>query len=113
MIEFTPIWFQFEIPRRSYDARGKTLTGSITIDSQSVEVRSKDKVIRLDRIDRISYGRRGSDFVNKWIEVEYEAGGLRVVAYLKDAGWRGWRPLLTRSNRPILTALRAHCSPNL
>ena len=101
MIEFTPIWFQYEIPRASYDARGKTLTGSITIDSQSVEVRLKDKVIRPDRIERVAYGRRGSDFVNKWIEVEYELGSSKVTAYLKDAGWRGWRPLLKGSNRPI------------
>jgi len=29
------------------------------------------------------------------------------TVYLNDGGWRGWRPILTRSNRKIAAELRA------
>ncbi len=50
-------------------------------------------------------GRRGTDLLNRWIELRYGDSANPSTMYLNDGGWRGYRPILTRSNRKIAAEL--------
>ncbi len=89
------------------NARRSTLTGVLRIREGSAEFCSGDQVIQFQPILSVDSGRRGSDFVNRWIEVQYGDPDRPSTAYLNDGAWRGWRPILTRSNHRILTELSA------
>jgi len=103
-------------------ARSDTLMGTLTISEGYAEFVSGDVPERLPwtgasgRGERgrrfqpvldVLVGRRGSDFVNRWIELKYGGSANPSTVYLNDGGWRGWRPILTRSNRKIAAELRA------
>jgi hypothetical protein len=104
---FEEVWFQHELPKASIGAMSQRRVGVLTISDGRAEFRSGDYVETIAKIDELVIGRRGSDFVNRWIEIHYDAQGVATIAYLKDGRWRGWRPLLTRSNMDIAEALRA------
>ena len=89
------------------DARRSTLTGVLRIKDGRAGSRSGNGVIELQPILSVEKGRRGSDFMNRWIEIQYGDPEQPSTAYLSDGGWRGWRPILTRSNHRILTELSA------
>jgi hypothetical protein len=102
---YEPIWYQTELPRAASDARRSTLTGVLRIEDGSAEFNSADHVIQFQPILSVEKGRRGSDFMNRWIEVRYGEAASPSVAYLNDGGWRGWRLLLTKSNRRMVAQL--------
>jgi hypothetical protein len=102
---YEPIWYQSELPRAARDARRSTLTGVLRIEDGSAEFHSADQVVQLQPVLSVEMGRRGSDFMNRWIEVRYGEAPFPSVAYLNDGGWRGWRPLLTASNRRMAAEL--------
>jgi hypothetical protein len=79
--------------------------GVLRIEDGSAEFQSADQVIQFQPILSVEKDRRGSDFMNRWIEVRYGVAASPSVAYLNDGGWRGWRPLLTASNRRMAVEL--------
>ena len=98
---FQPVWLQTDLPRASMTARGNTLIGTLTIDTDCAEFRSDDVVMRLGPVRRVLVGRRGSDYFNRWIELAYGDSDQPSIVYLNDGGWRGWRPILMRTTRKI------------
>jgi len=86
-------------------ARMNTRTGVLTVTTTSAEFRDSRGAIRLDPVLKVSSGRRGSDFFNRWIEVEFGRQESPSTLFLNDGGWRGWRPILTRSNRRVVSEL--------
>lgn len=64
-----------------------------------------DRVLRFQPVLGVLVGRRGTDFLNRWIELRYGDSTNPSTVYLNDGGWRGWRPILTRSNRQIAADL--------
>jgi hypothetical protein len=68
--------------------------------------------MRIDNVQAISIGRRGSDIVNRWIKVTYGDEELPSNIYLNDARWLGWRALLTGSNKRIIASLRSLVGDN-
>jgi hypothetical protein len=70
------------------------------------ESRRVGKVVLSD-VREVSVGRRGSDIINKWVEVSASLDGAPGRVYLNDGGWLGWRALLSGSNEPIVEALAA------
>src|ERR1700722_8445009 len=99
------VWFQEEVPNAAMDARRNTLRGTLKIEDGHVLFCAGDLVAPLEPIHSVVRGRKGSDFVNRWIEVRYGEAASPSVAYLNDGGWRGWRPLLTASNRRMVEEL--------
>ena len=102
-------------------ARADTLMGALTISEDHAEFVSGDvperlpwtgagergeRVLRLQPVLDVLVGRRGKDFVNRWIELRYGDSANPSTGYLNDGGWRGWRPILTRSDRQIAAELR-------
>jgi hypothetical protein len=49
----------------------------------------------------MTYGRRGSDFFNRWIEVRCRPADVVKTVFIKDGGQRGWRPILHGTNGAI------------
>jgi hypothetical protein len=99
------MWFQTEPPKSGFDARAHTLIGALTVDQDAATFEVAGRTVRLSNLKGVAVGRRGSDHFNKWIEVVY-GDNHPQTAYLRDGGWRGWRPILTGSHRPIADALR-------
>ena len=103
--EYYEVWFQTDLPRAARDARRNTLRGTLRIENGLAQVLAGDQVIALEPVLSVVRGRRGSDFINRWVEVNYGDPAVPSVAYLNDGGWRGWRPLLTKTNRQMAADL--------
>lgn len=69
-------------------------------------------VYRFQPVRAVTVGRRGSDFFNRWIELQYGDSLKPATVYLNDGGWHGWRPILTRTNRRIAHYLRKLIPPS-
>jgi hypothetical protein len=105
---FTGIWLQTTPPRAAMRAYRDRRSGALTVDPVSHHAQFRadtGDVVRLDAVTDVRAGRRGSDFVNTWIEVHAQLGGGPSIVYLNDGGWLGWRPLLTGSNRKLAQSL--------
>lgn len=107
---YEPIWCQSELPRAAMDARRNTLTGTLRIGNGTVKFSTEDHATEFQPVVSVQKGRRGSDFMNRWIEVQYGDPEHPSTVYLNDGGWRGWRPILTGSNRRIVADLSAAIS---
>jgi hypothetical protein len=84
----------------------ETAVGTLVFDSGQVRFEGEGRVEVLENLKIISYGRKGTDFANRWIEIHYGPPNRRSVAFVKDGRWRGWRSIITSSNREITDALK-------
>ena len=101
------VWVQKETPRRSMRS-GERVTGELCVDAAagSATFRVPDgQQVRFAKVRAVTVGARGSDFVNTWVEVDCDVDGRRMVVYLNDAAWLGWRPLVTNANARLADAL--------
>jgi hypothetical protein len=64
--------------------------GKLTVSNSRVEFESSQRTIVIDRIQRVSYGKQGRDFVNNWVKIEYDEGGSSHKAFFADGGSHGW-----------------------
>jgi hypothetical protein len=103
--EYDEVWFQTDLPRAAPDARRNTLHGTLRIENGHARFLAGDQVIPLEPLLSVMKGKRGTDFINRWIEVRYGDSDPPSVAYLNDGGWRGWRPLLKGTNRQMAADL--------
>jgi hypothetical protein len=101
------IRYESTLPRAAMDARAETRTGTLTIAPDAVSFQDSLGYLDLSPVHNVAIGRRGSDLFNRWIKVSYGEGVRPATAFLNDGRWRGWRPLLTRSNRKIVSELRS------
>lgn len=99
---FEQVWFRSEPPERGRDAFAATRVGSLDFDLSGITFASPGFRVAIDRITEVRYDRVAPDFVNRWIILTHHGADGGGDVFLKDGGWRGWRPLLTRSNRRIL-----------
>jgi hypothetical protein len=60
----------------------------------------------MHRIVGVSRKRYGWGLVPRFVAITYETATGEAVAYFNDGEWKGWRPLLTGSNRRIVDAIR-------
>ncbi len=107
---YEPVWCQSERPRAAPDARRNTVTGTLSIEDGDVKFSTQDHAIDFQPVLSVQKGRRGSDFMNRRIEVQYGNPERPSTVYLNDGGWRGWRPILARTNRRIVADLLAAVS---
>jgi hypothetical protein len=64
--------------------------GKLTISEASVMFESSKRTVVIDRIQQVSYGKQGRDFVNNWVKIEYLDGGRPALAFFADGGSLGW-----------------------
>jgi hypothetical protein len=56
----------------------------------------------------VGRNRYGWGSVPRFVAITYEGYDGRATAYFYDAGWLGWRPLLTGSNRRMAHAIKLY-----
>jgi hypothetical protein len=103
----TNVWVQREQPRRSFRA-GDRVTGQLCVDTRARTALFRvpdDQHVELTNVRRVQMWTSRSDFVNTWVEVQCDVNGTRMVVYLNDGGWLGWRPILTSANTRLADAL--------
>jgi hypothetical protein len=101
-----PVWVQKEEPR--WTRGGARVTGQLCVDATArvATFRVPDgQQVQFTKARSVTVGARGSDFVNTWVEVDCNVDGRRMVVYLNDAKWLGWRALLTGANIRLADAL--------
>jgi hypothetical protein len=64
--------------------------GKLIVSQSQLEFRSDQRVIVIDQMRRVSYGKQGRDFVNDWVKIEYDEGGTRHIAFFAEGGSLGW-----------------------
>jgi hypothetical protein len=64
--------------------------GKLTIGENSVLFESSKRTIAIVRIQKVSYGKQGRDFVNNWVKIEYLDGDKPAIAFFADGGQLGW-----------------------
>jgi hypothetical protein len=102
---FEEVWLRHKVPKASMSAFDATEVGTLRVARDHATFETSTGSSQIANISAIKYGRVGSDFVNRWIRIEYYDKDQYRQVFLKDGGWRGWRSILTRSNAPILAAL--------
>ena len=89
---FQPVWYRpfqnkWEGPDFFVAMRD---SGKLVIEHDKLIYSGKMGEIVISDIHRVSYGRQGRDWVNKWVRIAY---GDKKVAYFADGGNLGWRGL--------------------
>lgn len=103
---FDKVWVRTTPPQMGFDAFASTSVGILTFDPDHVTFSSPGVQISIEEITKVSAARVGNDRVNRWIIVALRNPDGPSELFIKDGTWRGWKPLLTRSNRPILRAFQ-------
>jgi hypothetical protein len=65
--------------------------GSLIIGPSSIVFASGKRELAIDRIQHVSFGKQGRDFINNWVKVEYlTEAGQSALAFFADGGSLGW-----------------------
>lgn len=115
---FDPVWLVVEPPRPNLNPPKFFAPGRLTIDDNQVEFgpsaarlnwpfsRSRQRHLSLSRIVDVSRKRYGWGLVPRLVAITYDSPDGPKTAYFNDAAWKGWRPLLTGSNRRMVAQIR-------
>lgn len=121
---FDPVWLVLQRPRPNLDPPQFFAPGKLTIYDSRVEFGPSSarlawpfgpaqKVhLSLSRVVDVSRQRYGWGLVPRFVAVTYESSEGTSRAYFNDAAWKGWRPLLTRSNQRMVAQIRKRLGLN-
>ena len=99
----TSVWYRWS-PKRLWTPFAPQDVGTLLVTARYIEYSSRKRSLRISTTDisRISMGRQGSDWINKWVKVEY---GRNKVAYFADGRFLGCWGILGGTKR-LLDRLR-------
>jgi hypothetical protein len=80
-------------------------SGTLVVRDNRMEFTGKEQFV-IDKVLNVSYGKQGTDFVNKWVRIDYQDGPKEKTAFFADGGWWGWRGVFGGTRR-IYDAVRA------
>jgi hypothetical protein len=107
---YGPVWFSHHVPHASWRPHRWLASGTLHFtDTQAEFVAADGQTTILKAIRSVELGGFGRNpFTASWVKVSYIADGTTPRdAYVNDARWSGWRPLLTRSSEDLASALVA------
>jgi hypothetical protein len=118
VLTFEPVWLILERPRPNFSAGRFFAPGKLVIndhraefspsDARLVSAPSPQVHLTCDNITDVHLERYGRGLVPRFVALTYEnPEGGNAVAYFNDAQWKGWRPLLTKSNARMASAIRS------
>jgi len=120
VLKFDPVWLVLKRPRPNFDPPSFLAPGELLIEGHGAKFgpsdatlswpfdRTPDKHLTMDRIVGVRRKRYGWGVVPRLVEITYETTGRAEVAYFNDGGWKGWRPMVTGSNRRMVNAIRQY-----
>lgn len=120
---FDPVWHVRRRPRPSFEPARYFALGVLVVQGPTVEFHSKEPTgsltllggtatvdIRMNEVQSVGVERYGWGLFPRFVVIRSESEAGPCVAYFNDAGWNGWRPLLTRSNKRMAASLRYQLS---
>jgi len=114
---FDPVWLIRERPRPNLNPPRFLAPGRLVIARHRGEFgpssatlvwrpARNDIHLRMDDIVGVSRQRYGWGLFPRFVAIRYRTSHGEAVAYFNDGGWKGWRPLLTRSNQRMMDAIQ-------
>jgi hypothetical protein len=82
-------------------------TGKLMVGENSIEFKGGKETVVITNIQRVTFGKQGRDFVNKWVKIEYGHRTTPSVAFFADGSLRGWGGIFGGTKR-ILEAVKQH-----
>jgi hypothetical protein len=80
-------------------------TGKLIVHDDALEFQGKKENLVITHIRHISFGKKGRDFVNDWVKIEYGDGPVPSIAFFADGSWLGWGGFFSGTQR-IFAALQ-------
>jgi len=117
-LTFDPAWLILKRPRPNFDPPSFISPGVLSVDGDRAtfgpskarlswpSAAAPDTSLTMDRIVSVRRKRYGWGVAPRFVEITYETREGTAVAYFNDGAWKGWRPLLTGSNRRMVNAIR-------
>ena len=85
---FSAVWYLPEENRwRDMKMLAFRDTGTLVVSDDSLEFNGKKEKVHIANIRRISDGKQGRDFFNRWVKIDYQDGR---TAFFADGSWLGW-----------------------
>jgi hypothetical protein len=78
--------------------------GSLDVSHRGIEFHGRTSSVIIRDPLGVSYGLRGADFLNQWIDVRFD-NGTPEHALFKDGRWWGWHGVLGGTKRLYRTML--------
>jgi hypothetical protein len=119
-LTFDPVWLILKRARPNLDPPSFVAPGELSLvghrgtfgpSSSSLvwpTARPSKVGLTMDRILAVRRKRWGWGLFPRFVEITYASVDGTAVAYFNDGAWKGWRPLLTGSNRRMVNAIRQH-----
>jgi hypothetical protein len=116
-LTFDPVWLILERPRPNFDPGRFFAPGKLEVKDGRVSFGPSGTRLTMgpspkvhftcDHVVSVRCEKYGWGLVPRFVAIEYEKPeGGTDVAYFNDAEQKGWRPLLTGSNRRMAEAIR-------
>jgi len=65
--------------------------GTLVFEDKTLIFKGKKDDVQINSILSISYGKQGRDFVNNWVQIEYQTENDEIkTAFFADGGMIGW-----------------------
>jgi hypothetical protein len=97
---FNSVWY---LPSENTWQAGNLLAfrdvGRLTIDGAGLIFEGQKGRIAITRVQRVSIGKQGRDFLNDWVKVEYGDPPHLANVYFADGSLLGWGGLLGGTRR--------------
>ena len=119
-LTFDPVWLILKRARPNLDPPSFIAPGALSLVGHRGSfgpsaaslvwptARPSKVELTMDRILAVQRKRWGWGLFSRFVQITYESPDGNAVAYFNDGAWKGWRPLLTGSNRRMVNAIRQH-----
>lgn len=88
--KFEKVWYRpNELKWYDLSLRAYKDTGTLFVRENSIEFQGQKYSVMLAKVQRITFGKQGRDFVNNWVKIEYNDSALSV-AFFADGNQLGW-----------------------
>ena len=108
--EFKNVWYLAkEITWQDKSLFPYKRSATLKLKDNCIDVICNDELIKITNIKHISIGKRGRDFINNWVKIDYEDG---KTAYFADGNLIGWSGIMGGTNR-IFNAIKNNIKPEV
>jgi hypothetical protein len=100
---FDKVWYLPEKNRwRDMNLLAMRDAGTLVVNGDCLDFKGKKEAVHITEVKAIAFGKQGRDFVNNWVQIEYQDG---KTAFFADGTWLGWGGIFG-GTRKILDAIR-------
>jgi hypothetical protein len=91
-LSFEKVWYRPTLERPGFFVMADTGTLAVRVDGIDFRGDKDTKYVAYENMQRVSFGKVGSDFINNWVNIQYRDG--QTESYIlfsggKSIGWEG------------------------